>query len=125
MVGETFVTKREFALAILRINKRLKSLRPSELYGRDTYTKNETDALLALQDELSEMDDVNLAGLAEDDVLVYDGAEWKNEVADFGNFDFDEGVLGETVTDIIHALKKLITIEDAFSGVIHIDEGTL
>jgi len=125
MAGQGFVTIAEFELAILKINKRLLKLRPVGIYETGAYTKEEVDVLLALQDELSEMGDVNLAGLAEDDVLVYDGAEWKNEVADFGNFDFDEGVLGETVTDIIHALKKLITIEDAFSGVIHLDEGTL
>jgi len=125
MSGEDFITKREFELAILRIHKRLLALRPIELYENAGYTKRETDELLALQDELSELNDVHLVGLAADDVLVYDGAEWKNAVADFGNFDFDEGVLGETVTDIIHALKKLMLIEDAFSGVISIDEGVL
>jgi len=125
MGGQGFVTKEEFALAILRIHKRLLKLRPVGIYETNAYTKEEVDALLALQDELSELNDVNLAGLAVDNVLVYNGAEWVNEVADFGNFDFDEGTLGETVTDIIHALKKLMTIEDAFSGVIDIDEGVL
>jgi len=125
MGGQGFVTKEEFELTILKINKRLLKLRPVGVYETNAYTKEEVDALLVLQDELSEMNDVNLGGLAVDNVLVYNGAEWKNEVADFGNFDFDEGTLGETVTDIIHALKKLVIIEDAFSGVIDIDEGVL
>ncbi len=124
MAGEGFVTKAEFELAILRIHKRLLKLRPVEIYGRDTYTKEEVDALLALQDELSEMHDVSFAGLAADDVLKYDGADWINYPFP-ANFGFDEGVLGENVTDIIHALQKLMHIEDAFDGVINIDEGVL
>jgi len=125
MAGEGFVTKKEFELAMLRVNRRLTVLRPTEVYERDTYTKSEIDALLALQDELSEMEDVSLAGLAANDILIYNGAKWANYVLTVPNFNFDEGVLGESVTNIIQALQKLMYIEDAFDGVLNIDEGVL
>lgn len=97
------------------------------------YTQAEVDALLAAQlagiiafldaqDELSELNDVTLSSPSRDDFLRHDGVDWKN----YGlNLDFDEGVIGETIGDFWQLLKKLVKIEDAFDGVLDIDEGVM
>lgn len=97
------------------------------------YTQAEVDALLAAQlaaiivllaaqDELSELNDVSLSSPSWDDFLRHDGVNWKNYNM---NLDFDEGVMGETIGDFWQLLKKLVKIEDAFDGVLDIDEGVM
>ncbi len=126
MGGEGFVTKAEFELVILRINKRLLKLRPVEVYGSNTYTKEEVDVLLALQDELSELGDVTVAAPVITQLLTYDGAKWVNAPApSVRGTDFDEGILGEVIVDTLHALQKLLKLYDDFEGTIYIDEGVL
>lgn len=89
--------------------------------------KPDIDAMLAAQDELSELEDVCIVGPAADDVLTWDAVNncWKNALLASLNQDFDEGVLGEAITQFWQLLKNLVKIEDAFTGVPDIDEGVL